>query len=62
MDRNPEYLGDGIYIAQVVGTFRLTTGSHKPKDADNIVWLEHETAEKLLAYIKKSESAPSGPL
>lgn len=51
MTRNPEYLGDGVYITLHAGRYILTTGNHDPKIADNVIVLEPEVLNALLVWL-----------
>jgi hypothetical protein len=57
----PRYIGDGVYIqvdSEDPTRLILTTGSHKLKDADNVVYLELDPIMGLVGFIKEF-TAPS---
>ncbi len=47
------YLGDAVYAVIESGMLRLTTDSHLPQDARNIIYLEQEVMEALVKFAKK---------
>lgn len=50
----PQYIGDGVYAAQSPDfSLVLTTGSHRPEEADNKIFFEPETLDALESYIKR---------
>lgn len=58
MPRNPEYLGDAVYVAEdeyVPGAIRLTTGHHDPIHASNTIILEPEVVEALLRWLNQKQ-------
>ena len=49
----PAYIGDGVYVRpDQFGGVVLTTGNDLPQHADNVMFLEAQVRESLLAYIK----------
>jgi len=56
----PRYLGDGVYAAvDAEDPFRIivTTGSHNPEVADNVVYLEPEPMRQLQQFIRECFTA-----
>ena len=53
--KEPEYLGDAVYIQpDPDGGFILTTASHLVDDAGNVIYLEPEVVKALVNYLTKS--------
>lgn len=48
-----EYLGDAVYADTVNNMITLTTDSHRPVEAGNIIYLEPRVLEALIRYAKK---------
>lgn len=48
-----EYLGDSVYVADGDGVVILSTDNGDPMGPSNIIYLEDETMEKLIAYYNK---------
>lgn len=53
--KNPDYLGDGVYVHQREGgDLVLTTGNHMPLLADNTIVLEDAVMVAFLNYCGKN--------
>lgn len=53
------YLGDGVYCtADPSGMLALRTGSHRPEEADNTVWIEPQVVDALLKFIEDWRAPP----
>jgi hypothetical protein len=46
------YLGDGVYLTGDGFHLILSTGSHKPEEWDNVVYLDDSVAKNLLNQLK----------
>ena len=56
MNTEAQYLGDGVYASRNQwGQIVLTTGHHEEARADNVIFLEPEVAEALVAYVAKTQ-------
>ena len=54
--KQPRYLGDGVYAAvESHGSVRLTTGSHKLAESDNVLYLDPNVMDALAEYLEKCE-------
>lgn len=54
-----EYLGDGVYISDELnpGHLSLTTGSHRPEEADNIIHLEPDVIRAFNKFVYHQHEA-----
>lgn len=53
----PLYLGDGAYVHEdAAGRVVLTTGSHRPAEADNVIVLEDEVLEALVVWAMRRKA------
>ena len=53
----PAYLGDALYASDDGYHVVLTTGNHEPAFASNVVYIDPEGVEGLLAYIARWKAA-----
>ena len=51
MDKPELYLGDGAYLTGDGCHLILSTGSHKPAEWHNVVYMDDSVAEELYKYL-----------